>query len=134
MTRREIRKFGIVHIAPNDPLNCEVPIVQSESGLERLFPIWETMTCKVDPFVLAKLFNDPRSARFLSIDARECGEPVDALTNIVQFRTYGKEFTLASNFDLTDGNETFLFSCRIRWMAPSGTNEGGQGWGVGRDV
>ena len=47
---------------------------------------------------------------------------------------YGKKFALASSCGLTDGNETYLFSCRIRWIALSGTNEGGEGWGVGRDV
>ena len=63
-----------------------------------------------------------------------CREAVDALTNVVQFRAYGKEFALANGNGLTDGNEPFLFSCGIRWITPSGTNEGGQGWGVGRDV
>ena len=74
MTCRKVRKFGILQFAPDDTLDCKVPIVESESGLERPFPIWETMTRKVVPFVPAKLFNDPRSARFLSIYMRECGE------------------------------------------------------------
>ena len=86
------------------------------------------------PFVLAKLFDDPRNARFLSIDICECGRAVDELSNIVQFPAYGREFPLASTFGLTGGNETFLFNGRIRRTTPSGTNEGGQGWGVGRDV
>ena len=61
-----------------------------------------------------------RNARFLSTHTRERGEAVDALTNIVLFRrVYGKEFGLASCFGLTDGNETFLFSGRARWIAPS---------------
>ena len=92
------------------------------------------MARKVDPFVFAKLFNGPRSASFLSIYTRERGEAADAPTNTVQFRVYGKEFTLASSFGLTDGNKTLLVSCGTRRIAPSGTNEGGQGWGVGRDV
>ena len=59
MTRREIREFGILQIAPNDLLDCKVSVVQSKRGLEWLFPVWETMTRKVDPFVLAKLFDEP---------------------------------------------------------------------------
>ena len=74
MTCRKIYKFGILQFAPDDTLDCKVPIVESESRLERPFLIWETMTRKVVPFVPAKLFNDPRSARFLSIYMRECGE------------------------------------------------------------
>ena len=62
MTRREICKFWILQIAPDDPLNCKVSVVESERGVEWLFPICETMTRKVDPFILAKLFNDPRNA------------------------------------------------------------------------
>ena len=88
MTRREIRKFGILQLAPDDPLDCKVPIVESESGPEWLFPIWETMTRKVEPFILAKFFNDPISASVLSIYTRECGEAVDVLTNDVQLRAY----------------------------------------------
>ena len=57
MTRREISKFRILQIAPDDPLDCKVSIVQSKCGLERLFWILETMTRKVDPFIFAKLFN-----------------------------------------------------------------------------
>ena len=113
MTCREIRTFGIIQIAPDDPLNGEVSVMQSERGFEWLFSIWETMTRGVDPFVLAKLFDDPRSARSLTIYAREYREAIDALTNVVQFRAYGKEFTLANGFGLTNGNETFPFSCRI---------------------
>ena len=89
------------------------------------------MARKVDPFVFAKLFNDPRSGRCLSIYTRERREAVDALTNVIQLRAYRKEFGLASSGGLTNGNETLLFNCRIR---PPGTNEGGEGWGVGRDV
>ena len=33
MTRREIRKFGVLEIAPDDPLDCQLPVVESESGL-----------------------------------------------------------------------------------------------------
>ena len=109
-------------------------VVQSERGLEGLFPIWETMAPKVDPFVLTKLFNDPRNTRFLFIYARECGEAIDALTNDVQFRAHGNEFGLASSIGLTDGDEAFPFRCRIRRIVSSGTNEGGQGWGVRRNV
>ena len=64
MTRREIRKFGILQIAPDDALGRKVAIIQSESRLEHLFPIRETMTRNADPLILAKLFNEPRSARF----------------------------------------------------------------------
>ena len=85
------------------------------------------MARKVDTFVPAKLFNDPRNARFLSIYTRECREAIDALTNVGQFRAYGKDFALTRCFGLTDGNETLLFGCRSRWIAPSGTNEGGEG-------
>ena len=67
MTRREIRKFRILQIAPDNPLDCKLSVVQSKCGLERLFRIWETMTRKVDPFIFAKHFNDPRSARFRTI-------------------------------------------------------------------
>ena len=44
---------------------------------------------------------------------REGGE-ADALTYLVQFRAYGKASALASSVGLTDGDDTFLFSCRIR--------------------
>ena len=66
MACREIRRCRILQIALDDPLDCKV---ESERGLEWLFPIWETVTRKVDqlPLVLAKLFNDPSSARFFSI-------------------------------------------------------------------
>jgi hypothetical protein len=113
MTRREIRKFGILRITPDDPLDCKVSVVQSERGLEWLFPIWETMTRKVDPFVLAKPFNYPRNTGFLSIYTRECGEVVDVLMNIVQFCAYGKEFALTNGFGLTDDDKAFVSSCRI---------------------
>ena len=71
------------------------------------------MTRKVDPFVLAKLFDDPRNTRFLSVYACECGKAVDALTEVVQFRTHGKEVVLASSLGLTNRNEMCLFCCRI---------------------
>ena len=51
----EIRKFDMFQITPDDPLDGKTSVVESEPGLERLFPIWETMTRKVDSFVLAKL-------------------------------------------------------------------------------
>ena len=38
-TYREIRKFGILHIAPDELLDCKMSVVQSKLGLERLFPI-----------------------------------------------------------------------------------------------
>ena len=62
MECREIRKCRILQFAPaNDPLDCKVSVV--DSGLERLFPIWETVTRrKVGSFVLPKLFDDPTSA------------------------------------------------------------------------
>ena len=37
MARREIRKFGVLEIAPDDTLDCKVPVVESERGLERPF-------------------------------------------------------------------------------------------------
>jgi len=43
------------------------------------------MTCKVYPIILAELFNDSGDTGFLSIYARECGEALDQLTNVVQF-------------------------------------------------
>jgi hypothetical protein len=82
MTRREIRKFGVLQITSDDPLDCKVSVVESERGLEWLFPIWETMACKMNPLVLAELFDDPRNTGFLSIYTRECGEAVDVLTNV----------------------------------------------------
>ena len=60
MESREIRKCRILQIALDDPLDCQVSVV--DSGLERLFPIWKTVTRKVGPFVLPKLFDDPTSA------------------------------------------------------------------------
>jgi hypothetical protein len=80
------------------------------------------MMQKVDPLVLAKLFNDPRSARFLSIDTHGCGKAVDALTNVDQFRANGKEFTPTNSIGLTNGDEMFPFSCRVRRITPSVTN------------
>ena len=47
------------------------------------------------PFVLAKRFDNPRNARFLPIYPRECGEAVDAPTNVVQFGANRKEFAFA---------------------------------------
>ena len=38
---------------------------------------------------------------------RECGDAVDALTNVVQFRAYEKELALAGSFGLTDGMKRF---------------------------
>ena len=32
MTCREVRKFGILQFAPDDSLDCKVPVVQSERG------------------------------------------------------------------------------------------------------
>jgi hypothetical protein len=60
-------------------------------------------------------------------------EAVDALTNVDQFRAYRKEFVFASSFGLTDGNEMFLSTFRIRCIVPSGTNlnEGGQAFRAG---
>ena len=87
-----------------------------------------------DSFILAEPFNDPRNARVLSVYPRKCSEAADAFTNDGQSCAYRKEFALASSFGLTDGNEMFPLNCRSRWIAPSGTNEGGQGWGIGRDV
>ena len=69
-TCRELYKFGILQIAPDDPLDCKVPVVESENGLGRLFLIWWTTIHKVDQFVLVKLFNDPRSAELLRKEVR----------------------------------------------------------------
>ena len=41
MTCREIREFGILQIAPDDALDRKMPVLQSERGLEWLFPIWD---------------------------------------------------------------------------------------------
>jgi hypothetical protein len=41
-----------------------------------LLPIWEAMAHEVNLFVHAKLFNDPRRARLISIYPCECGETV----------------------------------------------------------
>ena len=114
MTCREIHKFGILQFALDYVSDREVSVVESERGLEWLFPVWETMTRKADPFVPAELFNDPRSARFLSIYTRECGEAGGSLTNIDKFRAYEKELALARSVGLGDGNETFPPGCRIR--------------------
>ena len=43
MTRRQIRKFGILQIAPDYELDCKLSVVESERELKRLFTIWETM-------------------------------------------------------------------------------------------
>ena len=57
-------------------------VVESERGLERLFPIWDdTMTRKVHPFVLPELLGGPCDAAFLTLDLGECGEAIDALLN-----------------------------------------------------
>ena len=48
MECREIRKCRILQFAPDDPLDCKVSVV--DSGLERLFPIWKTVTRKVRAF------------------------------------------------------------------------------------
>jgi len=114
MTGRRYANSGFLKSYPMIRWVVGCPSRRANAELERLSPIWETMKGKVDPFVLAKLLNDPRSAQFLSIYTRECREAVDALTNVVQFYAYGKEFALASSFGLTDSNETFLVSCRIR--------------------
>lgn len=65
-----------------------------------------------------------------SSSPRERCEALGALTDAAHFRVYGKEFALACGFGLTDGDETFPFGWRIRWIAPSSTNKGG----VGQDV
>ena len=43
MTRKEIRKLGVLEIAPDDALDGKVPVVESERRLEWLFLTWETM-------------------------------------------------------------------------------------------
>ena len=93
--------------------------MESECRLERSRLIWETMASKVDPFVLAKLLNNPRSARPFSLYVREYGEVTDTLTNIDQFRVHGEEFILAS---LTNSNDMFPSSRRIRRIGSSSTN------------
>ena len=134
VTRGEIRKFWILQIAPNDLLDGKIPIVEGECGFERLCTIWDTVTRKVDPFSVAKLFNDPRNGGCLSIYTQERREALDALTNLVQFSTYREEFSLANGIGLTDGNESLPIGYKTQWIAASSTNEGSQSWGVGRDV
>ena len=67
------------------------------------------MTGKVHPLVLIQLFRDPRYTRFLTLDAREHCETIEAFTNIGQFSTDRKEFTLASGLRLTNSKDPFLF-------------------------
>lgn len=58
-------------------------IVQSgERSFEWLFLIGDTMTR--NPFIFAKLFYDPRNARFLFLYARECDGGIKELTNVYQ--------------------------------------------------
>ena len=78
------------------------------------------MTCTVGPFVLARPFDNPRNMGFFSIYIRESSEAVNVLTNVVQFRAYGKDFVLASGVGLTDSDEMFPFSGRIRLIGRSG--------------
>ena len=55
------------------------------------------MTRKVDPFVPAKLFNDPRNTGFL---------PPSIRVNVARpSNRCGKEFALANGLGLTDVNE-----------------------------
>ena len=122
---------GVYQFVPDEVLHHRMSFVESECRLERSRLIWETMASKVDPFVLAKLLNNPRSARPFSLYVREYGEVTDTLTNIDQFRIHGEEFILAS---LTNSNEMFSSSRRIRRIGSSSTNESGQRWGVGWDV
>jgi len=117
VTCREMRELCVLQIAPNNVLDRK-SVAQSKCGLERLLWIWETMTCKVHPVVLAELFNDPR---FLSIYVRECGEAVDALT---------ETSSPPNHFGLADGDESLLLSCRTQRIAPSSTNGGTQSWGM----
>lgn len=131
MRDREIREFRLRQLTPDDPLDCKLSIVQHERGLDWLFPIRETMTREVDPFVLAELLDDSRHARFLSIYPRECGKAVDTLTDVVQFRADRGEFRLVIGFSLANGDKMFPLGCRVRWIAPSSTNQSGQSWGVG---
>ena len=79
--------------------------------------------------VFSKLFDDPGDAGFLAIYGDECSEVINPPTDVVQFSTYGKDFVFTSGFGLADGDDTFPLSNRIRWIAPSSTNGGGQGWG-----
>ena len=58
----EPNEFRVPHLATDDPLDRTVSVAQSKRRLEWMFPIWETMTRKVNPFVLAELFDDPRNA------------------------------------------------------------------------
>ena len=44
MTRRQVRKFGILQVAPDNPLDRKVTIMERKCGFERLLLIWETVT------------------------------------------------------------------------------------------
>ncbi|KAF8137164.1 hypothetical protein EV363DRAFT_1414601 [Boletus edulis] len=68
-----------------------------------------------------------RDTGLLSVDAPECAEVADKPTNVIQLSSHGKEVPFA----LTNGDETFPFTCRTRWVAQSSTNEGVQSWAVG---
>jgi hypothetical protein len=105
-----------------------VSVVQSERRFEWPFPIGDTITCKVHPFIFAKLFHDPRNARFLFLCASECNGGVKELTNVCQFCAYGMELRhiLASGVRLTDRKETFRLGCRTGGIALSSANQGGE--------
>ena len=60
----------------------EAPIVQSEGVLQWLWAIRNTVTGKVNPLILAKLFCDRRNAAFLFLDVGERGKTIDTLTHV----------------------------------------------------
>jgi hypothetical protein len=120
MTRRERDTFGMFDIAPDEPSDRNVPV---ERGRERRRAV-------SDVGDQGERFDDPTraSASVRSVLRANVARSFNhALTRRVQFRAYGKELALASNAGSTDGvtARTRLFACRIRWMMPSGTNEGG---------
>ena len=62
MTSGQVRKLGLLQIALDDAVDCEVSVVESECRFEWFFPLRKTMTGKVYPLILAQLFCDPGSA------------------------------------------------------------------------
>ena len=134
VARRQVRKFRVLQVAADETMYGEVSVVESKRGFERLFSVRETMTCKVHPLVLAQLICDLRDARIFPLDAREISETIDTLADIRQFGADGNEFTCTGCVCLTNGNEPFLYRPGGRRTGSSGTNEGGQGGSIRRDI
>ena len=109
LTGGEKCKLGIPWLTLNDALNREVSVAESKRGLEWLYLIWDTMTRKVHPFVLPEFLADTVDARLFTLDAPECGEAINALTNVVQFGPDGNNLILALGVRLTYTNKVFPF-------------------------